>query len=164
MMTSADAKALARIQHAGQVDEAGEPFIEHLDRVAAAAEIRARHARQAGLSTDVDAIVQAAWLHDVVEDTPTTAEDLRAAGFAEPVIEMVQLLTPSDDGRTCAERVAALIASGNLGAILIKLSDDEDNADPYRAQPEEAERLERRYAASMVRLRKAAAALGYTGP
>src|SRR4051794_26592523 len=119
MVTSADAKALARIRHAGQVDKAGEPYIEHVERVAAAAEVRARHAQQAGPSGDVDEIVQAAWLHDVVEHTPTTAEDLRAAGFAEPVIEMVRLLTNPDDGRTCAERVTALIASGNLGAILI---------------------------------------------
>lgn len=71
------AEQLARIAHAGQVDKQGLPYIEHVARVAAS------------VVTDVCATVPdtgstavaAAWLHDVLEDTPTTAADLLAAGI-----------------------------------------------------------------------------------
>src|SRR4051794_28387272 len=130
MMTSADAKAFARIQHAGQVDKVGAPYVEHLERVAFAAEHRAQQARDLGLAVDPDAVVQAAWLHDVIEDTPVTADELRGAGYAAAVVEMVELLTKPPGRETYEERIAAIIQSGNLGAILIKLSDNEDNTDP----------------------------------
>lgn len=88
-------------------------------------------------------------------DTPITAEDLQRAGFSDAVIEMVTLLTKSDDGSSYADRMAKLAASGNLGAILVKLSDNEDNASPD--QPlHSAHTLPARYAASMLRLRRAA--------
>ena len=163
-MTSADAKAFARVQHAGQSDRVGAPYIEHLGRVAAAAEMRARHAQQAGLDLDPEAVAQAAWLHDVIEDTGTTADDLRRLGYAEPVVAMVELLTKPPGHQTYEERIATIIDSGNLGAILIKLSDNEDNNDPVRGLPAGAERLTAQYTASMVRLHRAAAALGYAGP
>ncbi|ACL61416.1 hypothetical protein [Methylobacterium nodulans] len=44
MMTSADAKAFARVQHAGQTDKAGVPSIKHVERIASAAEMRVHHA------------------------------------------------------------------------------------------------------------------------
>src|SRR3954449_3148842 len=91
MMTSADAKAFARIQHAGQVDKVGAPYVEHLERVAFAAEHRAQQARDLSLAVDPDAVVQAAWLHDVIEDTPVTADELRGAGYAAAVVEMGEL-------------------------------------------------------------------------
>lgn len=160
MLTSTDAKVLARIKHAGHVDKGGQPYIEHLERVATASERRARRAQAAGLSVDPDAVAQAAWLHDVVEDTPTSADDLRQAGYSPAVVEMVELLTKPKERQTYEERIAAIIASGNLGAILIKLSDNEDNASPYRPLPPEST-LPARYAASMARLRRAAEELGY---
>ena len=49
------AKDLAHRAHAGQVDKAGRPYIEHVARVAAA------------VSDDPDAEA-VAWLHDVLED------------------------------------------------------------------------------------------------
>lgn len=39
----------------------------------------------------------AAVLHDVVEDTGTTLEDLRAEGFSEEVLAVVDLLTHGDN-------------------------------------------------------------------
>ncbi|WP_407530123.1 phosphohydrolase, partial [Methylobacterium oryzisoli] len=130
----------------------------------AAAATRAQHAQQTGLGLSPDAVAQAAWLHDVIEDTETTADDLRRAGYAEPVIEMIELLSKPPGQQTYEERIATIIESGNLGAILIKLSDNEDNNDPDRVRPEGFEHLTARYIASMARLRRAAAALGYTGP
>ena len=160
--TSIEARILARLEHRGQVDKAGRPYAGHLERVAAAAGRRAASANAAGLIADPDQVVQAAWLHDIIEDTPITAEDLREDGYAEAVIEIVLLLTKPETAVLYAERISKLIASGNLGAILIKLSDNEDNADPARALPGST-KLATRYAASMVRLRAAAEALGYSG-
>ncbi|MCJ2104712.1 HD domain-containing protein [Methylobacterium sp. E-041] len=161
MRTSVDAELLARARHAGQVDKAGQPYVEHLRRVADAAEQRAVMAAVARLPIDVDSVVQAAWLHDVIEDTATTATDLLHAGYAPRVVAMVELLTKPENRVTYDERVAKIIDSGNLGAILIKLSDNEDNASPSRPLPGGSEKLALRYGASMARLRVAAEALGY---
>jgi (p)ppGpp synthase/HD superfamily hydrolase len=163
MMTSADAKAFARLQHVGQVDNAGEPYLAHLERVTFAAERRAQQAHVAGLALQVDQVTQAAWLHHVVEDTSVTPEELRTTGFAEPVVAMVELLTKPKGQASEEESSAKLVQSGNLGAILIKLSDNEDTASTEcLLHPEDP--VSAHYAASMARLRKTAAALGYTGP
>lgn len=52
----------------------------------------------------VGSILQAAWLHDVLEDTPTTAEELRAS-FGEDVFQLVWAVTGV--GKNRKERVAA---------------------------------------------------------
>ena len=62
---------LAYAAHAGQVDKAGMPYIFHPYEVA--------------LQVQTEEEVCAALLHDVVEDTDWTMEDLRAAGFPETV-------------------------------------------------------------------------------
>ena len=163
MMTSADAKTFARVHHSGEVDEAEQPSIEHLERVAFAAERRAQQAYDAGLPVDPDHVTQAAWLHDVIEDTAVTANELRETGFSESVIAMVELLTKPKGQATCEAHIATIIESNNLGAILIKLSDNEDAAcRDLSLHP--ANVLPPRHAASMVRLRKAAEMLGYSGP
>ncbi|MGY2046978.1 HD domain-containing protein [Methylobacterium sp. JK268] len=145
MMTSADAKAFARVQHAGQLDETGAPYIEHLERVVRGAERRARAAQAQGLPVDPDLIVQAAWLHDVLRDTPTTAADLVEAGFAGPVVEAVRLLGVGPERDQAA---ASLAESRNLEALLVALSESEhDEAGPDSPAGDS--------------LRRAAAALGY---
>lgn len=35
----------------------------------------------------------AAWLHDVIEDTDATADDLRSSGVLPAIVEVVELLT-----------------------------------------------------------------------
>jgi hypothetical protein len=61
--------------------------------------------------------------------------------------------------RTCF--CGAFADSGDLGAIIIKLSDNEDNADPVRiaALPPEQRGVARRYERSMAILRAALTAL-----
>lgn len=77
------ASTFARSRHAAQKRKAlDEPYWNHLRRVAVAAE-------QARLS---DEAVAAAYLHDVVEDTETTFEELQAL-FPPRVVELVRLLT-----------------------------------------------------------------------
>jgi len=76
---------------------------------------------------------------------------------------MVELLTKPKGQASEEESSAKLVQSGNLGAILIKLSDNEDTASTEcLLHPEDP--VPAHYAASIARLRKTAAALGYTGP
>jgi hypothetical protein len=110
------AEQVARAAHAGQVDKAGAPYAEHPARVAAA--------------VGADPLAQAAaWLHDVVEDTPTSLSDLRAAGFPEPVIAALDALTrrPDEAGDAYYGRVAA-----DPLALRVKRADIGDNSGSER--------------------------------
>ena len=62
------AMVLAARAHAGQLDKAGAPYIEHPGRVAV-------HVTRHALPEDEEAAQAVAWLHDVVEDTPVTLPD-----------------------------------------------------------------------------------------
>lgn len=73
------AKGIAIGAHAGQVDKAGKPYILHPMAVAAA------------VVEYEDKVL--AWLHDVVEDTPVTLEDLAMWGFPESTVLQVDALT-----------------------------------------------------------------------
>lgn len=75
-----------------------------------------------------DAVILAL-LHDVVEDTPTTQEDLRRMGFPENVLEALRLLT-HDDAVPYMDYVA-LIAQNPL-ARQVKLADLRHNSDLSR--------------------------------
>ena len=163
MPSNYDAHQFAAEAHDGQVDQSGKPYIRHVNRVAGAADMRARHALNVdALKIDLDHVLQAAYLHDVLEDIAITADDLRLAGYEPNVVTMIELLKKSDE-LNYAEQITALIESRNLGAILVKISDNEDYANTGRSLPP-GSGLPARYAASLPRLKEAAAALGYTGP
>jgi hypothetical protein len=120
---------IAAKAHAGQVDKAGEPYVFHPLRMM--------------LSVQSPEARMAAVLHDVVEDTPVTIEQLRAEGFPQAVIEAVQALTKRDgeDYDAFIRRVAP-----NPIARQVKLADLRDNCDLSRiAQPTEKdhERIEK---------------------
>ena len=106
------ARACALGAHAGQTDKAGRPYHEHLQRVA-------------GRTTNEEARA-VAWLHDTVEDTGTTLEALRSAGFSEAVIEAVGLLTRPREG-TYQHYIRALGRSGNETAMSVKIADLRDH-------------------------------------
>lgn len=162
--SNSDARQFAAQAHAGRMDKGGKPYIHHVNRVAGTSNDRAIHAFEVdGLKINPEHVLQAAYLPDVLEHRPKTTEDLVHAGYVPPVIRMVQLLSKADEGLSNAERIGALIESGNLGAIPIKLSNNEDNMRTDRLLPIDTG-LTARYATSMPRLRDAAIALGYTGP
>jgi (p)ppGpp synthase/HD superfamily hydrolase len=134
--TVADADALAEHAHHGQPDKAGKPYIDHPRAVAAilAAQGHGEHAVIAGL------------LHDVVEDTDITLDDLRAAGYPAEVVDAVDAVTrrPGETYMDMIRRAAA----HPLGR-LVKLADNAHNSDPVRLavlDPEVAEFQRRRYA------------------
>ena len=127
--TARDAEAFARIVHDGQQDRAGRPYWRHLKRVANLADDKLPHGTD---EETVDLVAQIAWLHDVVEDTPYTAEDLAREGFSPDVIEGVLALTKPPGRVPYLEWIGHLCATASLPAILVKLSDTEDNSDPER--------------------------------
>lgn len=82
------AAALATKAHAGQMRPGGTtPYIVHPMRVAA-------RLQRLGAPPDV---LAAAWLHDVIEDTPVSPSDLAAAGMPLEVVYAVASLTKLKD-------------------------------------------------------------------
>lgn len=129
------AQEIAASAHEGQVDKLGAAYIGHPARVAS-------HARAFGGSPEA---IAAAWLHDVLEDTEVTAEDLRASGIPEAVIEAVQLLSKRP-GQSLQEYCANV--RGNALALLVKQADLADNTDPERTSqldPATRKRLAEKY-------------------
>jgi (p)ppGpp synthase/HD superfamily hydrolase len=135
----AAADRLAERAHAGQVDKAGAPYIGHPRRVAD------RVRRHGG---DV-AQQAAALLHDVLEDSPVTVDDLRAAGVPDAVVTAVVALTRRRDE---AHEDAVARAAADPVAALVKRCDVEDNTDPDRLARLDAgtrARLEAKYARAL---------------
>jgi (p)ppGpp synthase/HD superfamily hydrolase len=113
--TLEDAIALASKEHKGQLDKAGQPYILHVLRV-----VTKVHS--------VDARIVAA-LHDLLEDTDITADNLHSFGFSATVVEAVQCLTKTSDDTypEYIERVAT-----NPIAREVKIADLDDNMDSSR--------------------------------
>jgi (p)ppGpp synthase/HD superfamily hydrolase len=109
------AELIARQAHAAQEEpQTALPYITHVERVVQMVE-----------GDDAKAV---AWLHDVLEDTPVTAEDLWAAGISEEVLLAVQALTRRDD-ETYRNYILRVQASGPL-ARAVKLADLRDHLRP----------------------------------
>ncbi len=95
----------------------GEPYIVH---PAAVAEI-------VSSVTDDETVIAAAWLHDVVEDTSVTLEEI-SAEFGDDVAYLVEALTKVSDGNLVGREKAAKIniahcGKGDSRAQTIKLAD-----------------------------------------
>lgn len=110
---------LAAKAHASQIRKSGIPYITHPISVARIALV------ELGLGTNS---IMAALLHDVVEDTDYTIEDLRQA-FGEDVAFLVNVLTKKADGdykvSKQIDNFKQMLDSINydIRALLIKLSD-----------------------------------------
>lgn len=125
-------RAIARAlqAHAGQVDRYDRPYILHPLALMAAVE-----GEQAQM---------VAALHDVVEDSALTLDDLRAEGFPEEVLEAVRLLTHDSESQSYDDYVRAI--RPNALARQVKLADLRHNMDIRRmtvVTPEDAPRLEK---------------------
>ena len=124
----AKAIRIAAVAHGEQLDKSGRPYILHPIRVLQRCELH---------PVDVQIV---AVLHDVVEDTPMTLEDLRAHGFNETVVAGVDAMSKRD-GEDFFEYVRR--CSRNPIGCVVKLADMEDNSDPIRKFQGDAERLVR---------------------
>ncbi|GEP11776.1 HD domain-containing protein [Methylobacterium gnaphalii] len=147
------AEAFATRAHAGQLDKGGRPYIEHPARVAARARQIAERLEYP--SHVADGCEAAGWLHDTIEDTGTTQEDLHAAEFPGAVVRAVQLLS-RPAGVPYAGFIQAIIDSGDVVALLVKLADVEDNTNPARPSTATLPRsLHARYGSAKYSLRNA---------
>ncbi|WP_234053643.1 MULTISPECIES: HD domain-containing protein [unclassified Xanthobacter] len=133
------ARSLAEQLHAGQVDKAGAPYVGHLERVAGLL--------AAWWPEPAEAELEAAWLHDALEDTGATAESLLAAGVSPAAVEMVCAVT-RPAGTAYLAWIGDLARTAPLGALRVKLADNADNSDPARVArlPDGARRVAERYA------------------
>lgn len=116
--TLSDVIALAEFAHRNQVDKAGLPYIEHPRRVLKSVQ------NQGALPY----VQMAAILHDVIEDTPFTAEMLLALGVPEAAVKVVELLTRTPlnvDSYYDAIRA-------DSAALMVKLADIDDNSQTWR--------------------------------
>jgi len=115
MPTLERAIEIAARAHAGQVDKAGEPYVLHPMRLM----LKVRGPLQR----------MAAVLHDVVEDSAVTLQDLRDEGFPAEVVDAVQALTKQEGESRLS---AAARAAANPIARVVKLADVGDNMDMSR--------------------------------
>ncbi|KFF59056.1 hypothetical protein JF66_14010 [Cryobacterium sp. MLB-32] len=110
-----EAITLARRAHAGQVDKLGVAYIYHPLAVMQ---------RVSGTDAKIVAV-----LHDVVEDTTVTLDDLRGRGFSEEIVRAVDAVTKVK-GDSLDESMARVKA--NPLALIVKKADISHNADPER--------------------------------
>ncbi len=131
---------IAEQQHAGQVDKAGRPYIEHPKRVMAA------------VSNDAERIV--AILHDVIEDSDVTLDQLAAEGFPAYILDALDSVTRKE-----GETYEAFVARAATNAIgrRVKYADLQDNADLTRIPAPTVADLARteKYQRAMVQLNAA---------
>ena len=116
MSTLERAIEIATEAHRGQFDKVGNDYIEHPLRVMAA-----------GKTTN-EKIVGV--LHDVVEDSDWTFEQLVADGFSEEVIEALRCITKLSDAEPYDKFIARV--KNNKLAVAVKLNDLSDNMDIRR--------------------------------
>lgn len=109
------AMKLAYEAHKGQYDKSGLPYVFHPFHLAE--------------QMDTEETVTAALLHDVMEDTDVTLEDLRKMGFPDAVLDALALLT-HDPSIPYLEYVEHL--KSNLIAKSVKLADLTHNSDLSR--------------------------------
>jgi hypothetical protein len=117
MSNLAKAIEIAARAHVSQKDKGGEPYVLHPLRVM-------------NRACGGDDVKMVAVLHDVIEDSPVTAEDLRREGFSAAVVSAVVALSRRE-GESYADFVVRCKADPL--ARPVKLADLEDNANLPRA-------------------------------
>lgn len=148
------ARALARVKHAGQSRKgSGEPYFNHLSRVAS----RVIGWRAKAL----------AYLHDLIEDTDLTADDLILLGFPEDLVNDVVALSRREGHLTYPDAldgsatfvppeeyfdfIERTTRDGSDDALYVKLADLADNL--YDPSGWASESLRARYVKSDLMVR-----------
>jgi len=115
MPTLEEAIILAVKAHAGQKQKNGEPYILHPLRVMMAVK---------DLNEKMAAV-----LHDVIEDSTVSLNNLLEKGFKQDVVEIVRLLT-HEDSMSYEQYIERL--RSNPSARRIKMADLQDNMNVLR--------------------------------
>lgn len=108
---------IAAREHLGVRDKGGHAYILHPMRIAMR------------LRTQDEELLSIAILHDVVEDSKLTFEDLKSEGFSDRVINALKLLT-HQKGVSYDDYIDAM--RGNRDALRVKREDLRDNSDITR--------------------------------
>ena len=146
------AEKLARWRHKGQKDKYGNPYFEHLERVAQ--RVREMEYDFVDDTSHIELYVATAYLHDVLEDTDALHEELKE--FGDEISTGVALLT-RPPGMKYADYIDQIVSrtawnlAGVAGKIarLVKLADILDHLQgPTPCPPE----LIKRYEKSLYRL------------
>jgi (p)ppGpp synthase/HD superfamily hydrolase len=148
-MNRETAYQFARRHHAGQTDKAGAPYIEHCIAVASfAAGIAAFEGCSPSL---IGYAYTAGLLHDVVEDTAATLEDVERA-LGDEIAWMVGILTKSPD---CSRSQYLARCAATPVTRIVKMADAYHNADVTRFSAPTREQRQRcqRYFGDYVALR-----------
>ncbi|MCM3132124.1 GTP pyrophosphokinase [Paenibacillus polysaccharolyticus] len=125
--------------HKGQLDKGGHPYILHPLAVMN---------RVASIEEKVVAV-----LHDVIEDSEVTIEELRELGFSEEILTAIQLLTRSTEdsyeefiektimNRTARNvKIADIQENMNISRIKNPMEEDYNRLEKYRKALERLER------------------------
>lgn len=113
--------------HKNQLDKSGMPYVFHPFHLAE--------------QMETEETVVAALLHDVMEDTDYTAEDLKEMGFDGDILEALLLLT-HQDGVDYMDYVKKI--KSNPIAKAVKLADLTHNSDLTRLDTVDQKALERK--------------------
>jgi len=116
-----------------KVDKSGIPYIVHLTTV------------YKGVDDYQEKIV--ALLHDVVEDTDVSFDDLKEFGYSDEIILMLSYLT-KQKGEYYPDYIERIISSENIHVLNVKLADLKHNMDINRIEKptvNDYERISKRY-------------------
>ena len=114
--------------HKNQTDKNGQPYALHIMRVMLRG--KTEDEQMAGI------------LHDLIEDTNWTLEQLDQEGIPANVIDVVKLLTHTKED-SYEEFIEKIKNSGNKLAICVKINDLEDNMDIRRLDDVKEKDLQR---------------------
>lgn len=138
---------IASAAHAGQADKSGLPYSFH--PLAVARIVQEIPSFQLLTEEVQSELIDVALLHDVLEDTDVSEEELRSHDISPVVVDMVKILTHGleEDRKDYIRRVAL-----HPLARIVKLADLAHNSSPSRLdQLDEItkERLSKKYAADI---------------
>lgn len=119
---------LATVNHSGQVDKGGNPYILHPLAVMYMVE-----------SSDLQVKAMAVG-HDTIEDTKLTYAEMREKGISERVIDGIRALT-KQPGQTYDEYKTQVFM--NRDAMIVKMADLRHNSDIRRLKGVTAKDIER---------------------
>ncbi len=128
---------------ADKTDKEGIPYIVHLMKV------------YSGVSSENEKVV--ALIHDVVEDTKVTFDDLRKLGYSDEIIIPLTYLTKKK-GEYYPDYIERIISSKDIHVYNVKLSDLKHNIDSNRIKNpsvDDYDRITKRYMPAYEKLMNA---------
>jgi (p)ppGpp synthase/HD superfamily hydrolase len=144
MITVNQVAQIARAAHLDQTDKIGVPYYHHVFAVAQ------------GLAPFGPELEMAGYLHDIIEDTDWTSEQLWDMGVPERTLRAVEAVT-NERGVSYTEKISMIVS--NPDAVLVKIADNAHNSRADRAAQlprEKRERLALKYFDARRRLWSAA--------